>query len=283
MTRDLFLKNPMVHIRTAVFPVAGLGTRFLPATKVMPKEMMVVGDKPLIQYAVEEAIACGIERFIFVTAASKPSIAAHFDYHHDLERQLLAKGKHEALDAVRACTLKPGQAIFTYQQEPLGLGHAVACAIPWLQTNEPFAVILPDDYIHATPSCLHQMCAMYSGGIMVAAQEVPLQQTQSYGILSVLEKKGSLLHAKDVVEKPHPDAAPSRYAVIGRYILPSSIIQSLKNLTPGAGGELQLTDGLRSHHVNHSTPLLGFVFEGTRFDCGSKDGWLQANRDIPLL
>jgi UTP--glucose-1-phosphate uridylyltransferase len=274
----------MVHLRTAVFPVAGLGTRFLPATKATPKEMMIVGDKPLIQHAVEEALACGIERFIFVTSATKPSIAGHFDHNHDLEQQLLAKGKHEALEAVRACTLEPGQAIFTYQQQPLGLGHAVACAIPWLRSGEPFAVILPDDYIHAEPSCLKQMCDAYygaiSGAMMVAAQEVPLNCTQSYGILAVHEQRGALIHAKDVVEKPHPDDTPSRYAVIGRYILPHSIIPALQSLTPGAGGEFQLTDALRNHHLYNDIPLFGCVFEGKRFDCGSKDGWLQANREI---
>ncbi|MBX9977591.1 MAG: UTP--glucose-1-phosphate uridylyltransferase [Alphaproteobacteria bacterium] len=267
----------MGHIRTAVFPVAGLGTRFLPATKAIPKEMMIVGDKPLIQHAVEEAIFCGVERFIFVTSANKPSIAAHFDYNHELEQHLVIKGKHETLEAVRACTLEPGQAVFTYQQKPLGLGHAVACSIPWLQPSEPFAVILPDDYIQANTPCLKQMCDAYFGGIMVAAKEVPLHHAQSYGILAIHEKKGNLIHAKDVVEKPHPDDAPSRYAVIGRYILPYSIIPSLQSLMPGTGGELQLTDALRSNHIDHKAPFLGCVFEGERFDCGSKEGWLQAN------
>lgn len=271
-------------ITTAVFPVAGLGTRFLPATKAIPKEMMIVDDRPLIQHAVEEAQACGITRFIFVTSPSKPSIADHFDKNILLEEQLQSKGKNGALHAIQQCTLPQGQAIFTYQQQPLGLGHAVACALPWLQKDEAFCVILPDDYIYAHSSpCLDQMLSSYTSeknkDIMVATLKVPLDQTSSYGILDVDTEEGQIIFAKDIVEKPHPTQAPSTYAVIGRYILPPAIFHALSTLQPGAGGELQLTDAIRATQKN-GVPLKGYLFEGKRFDCGSKEGWMHANRYV---
>ena len=268
-------------ITTAVFPVAGLGTRFLPATKAIPKEMMIVGDRPLVQHAVEEARACGITRFIFVTSASKHSIADHFDTHPLLEAHLLSKGKTAALEMLQHSTLPPGQAIFTYQQKPLGLGHAVACALPWLSKDEPFCVILPDDYIHSTTPCLQQMIEAYEKEphphMMVATMKVPLNQTVSYGILDIEEEKGNVMTAKDIVEKPHPAQAPSTYAVIGRYILPPRIFSSLTRLTPGSGGELQLTDAIRATQQEGAL-LKGYLFDGKRFDCGSKEGWMDANR-----
>lgn len=272
-------------ITTAVFPVAGLGTRFLPATKAIPKEMMIVDDRPLIQHAVEEASSCGITRFIFVTSPSKSSIADHFDKNIFLEEHLYAKGKKQALASLQQCTLPQGQAIFTYQQQPLGLGHAVSCALPWLEKNEAFCVILPDDYIYASssPPCLAQMISSYASeknqDIMVATLKVPLDQTSSYGILDVDTEKGNIILAKDIVEKPHPAQAPSTYAVIGRYILPPTIFHALSTLQPGAGGELQLTDAIRATQ-KAGTPLKGYIFEGKRFDCGSKEGWIDANRYV---
>ncbi len=270
----------MVDITTAVFPVAGLGTRFLPATKAIPKEMLVVGDKPLIQYAVEEALECGIERFIFVTSPQKTSIASHFDPHAELEQHLIKKGKHEALQCVRHCILKPGQAIFTYQHQPLGLGHAVCCAIPWVERDKPFAVLLPDDYFQAQPSCLKQMCQAYHDGMMLAVEKIPLMKTPLYGILDVMQDQwqgqSRLVVAKDIVEKPAPQEAPSNVAAMGRYILPPSILPVLQDLKPGVGDEVQLTDAIR-HLLQRGEAFYGFLYDGRRFDCGSKEGWLQAN------
>ena len=256
-------------IKKAIFPVGGLGTRFLPATKALPKEMLPVVDKPLIQYAVEEAAAAGISEFIFVTGRNKTAIEDHFDHSTELESVLTAKGKIEALDVVRDMMQEPGSVSYVRQQEPAGLGHAVWCA-RHLIGPDPVAVLLADDLIHGKPA-LAEMMQAYKGGNMVALMEVPHEDTSSYGII----EPGREVEVKGLVEKPDADKAPSRLAVVGRYIIEPEVFNILGSQARGAGDEIQLTDAL-AQRIGHA-PFTGYRFEGQRFDCGSKLGFLQAN------
>jgi UTP--glucose-1-phosphate uridylyltransferase len=266
------------HIRKAVFPVGGLGTRFLPATKAMPKEMLPVVDKPLIQYAVEEAQAAGIEEFIFVTGKGKTAIEDHFDRSDELERTLAARGKTKEIEALRRCSPPPGRVAYVRQSAPLGLGHAVWCAHA-LVGDEPFAVLLADDLVLSETPCLAQMVAAHAEletrGHMVAVMDVPRSQTDKYGILDVAAERGSIAQARGVVEKPAPSSAPSTLSIIGRYILQPSVFQHLERMERGAGSEIQLTDALAAGLPD--VPLSGFRFDGRRFDCGDKIGFLEAN------
>lgn len=263
-------------IKTCIFPVAGLGSRFLPATKSIPKEMLVVVDKPLIQYAVEEAKAAGVERFIFVTSQGKSAIEDHFDRSLLLEQTLENRQKYDLLEKIIATTLEPSQAVYVRQPAPLGLGHAIMCARHLVQ-DDAFAVILADDLILSKESCLRQMAEAYQphDGNMVATMIVAPDQVNRYGILTVVNEDGKKLSASAVVEKPALCQAPSRSAVIGRYILRRSIFEILQQQTPGAGSEIQLTDAIARMLPN--TALTGYVFSGERFDCGTKEGWLEAN------
>lgn len=266
-------------VRKAVFPVAGLGTRFLPATKAMPKEMLPIVDKPLIQYAVEEAQEAGIEEFIFVTGRAKSAIEDHFDHSVELEKVLTERGKEDSLRSVLDWMPPPGHISYTRQQVPLGLGHAVWCARNFI-SDEPFAVLLADDLILGKPGCLSQMIEMHGnvGGSLVAVEEVPSDQTDQYGILDVnngVSINDSLIAAHGVVEKPAPDVAPSNLAVIGRYILEPLVLTILEHQERGAGNEIQLTDAIAK--TIGVLPVHGFKFNGQRFDCGSKVGYLEAN------
>jgi UTP--glucose-1-phosphate uridylyltransferase len=262
--------------RTAIFPVGGLGTRFLPATKAMPKEMLPVVDKPLIQYAVEEARASGIEEFIFVTGRGKTAIEDHFDHSMELASILSGRGKEEQLAAVQAMVLAPGQVAYIRQQDPLGLGHAVWCARHLIH-DEPVAVLLADDLVMAATPCLQQMIDAYVkvGGNMAAVMDVPREATDRYGILDVIREDGRLAAAKGLVEKPKPAAAPSTLSIIGRYILDPSVFKELDRQEAGAGGEIQLTDAMA--RTIGQVPFHGYRFEGHRFDCGNKAGFLEAN------
>jgi UTP--glucose-1-phosphate uridylyltransferase len=264
-------------IKTAVFPVAGLGSRFLPATKAIPKEMLVVVDKPLIQYAVEEAKAAGIEKFIFITSQGKEAIEDHFDSHSVLESILEARGKVEDLEKIRSIRIPEGQALFIRQHEPLGLGHAVWCARHYIG-EDAFALLLADDLIQSRTPCLKQMVEAYSkeDGNMVAVIDVLKKEVNRYGILDILSQNDLKVRAKAVIEKPDADNAPSSTAIIGRYILRTSIFEPLGFKKQGAGGEIQLTDGLQAM-LGANVPLSGFRFSGERYDCGTKIGWLQAN------
>lgn len=266
-----------MKIKTAVFPVAGLGTRFLPATKAIPKEMLVVVDKPLIQYAVEEAKAAGIERFIFVTSQGKTAIEDHFDVNSALEDQLAARHKDTDLKKIQSLQLDPGQAIFIRQQRPLGLGHAVWCAKNLIE-EEAFALILADDLILSqNDGALKQMIDAYTldDGHMAAIMDVERHASQSYGILDPEDDIGDKVRAKNVVEKPHPDKAPSTLAIVGRYVLNTSIFDPLNQKAVGIGGEIQLTDAIQKQI--DAIGLTGFRFDGDRYDCGTKHGWLEAN------
>ena len=264
-------------IRKAVFPVAGLGTRFLPATKSLPKEMLTVIDKPLIHYAVEEAKKAGIEEFIFVTGRGKEAIEDFFDYSYELNAMLKSRGKTEELALVNDLVLDPGQVVYTRQQEPMGLGHAIWCA-RHLVGDEPFAVLLADDLILSKQPCLKQMMEHYEGvgGNMAAIMEVPRQATAGYGILDVDSgADGDLVKAKGLVEKPSVEDAPSNLAIIGRYLLSPDIFEELEKKRTGAGGEVQITDAFQRMLKTH--PFHGCQFEGERFDCGTRRGLLQAN------
>ncbi|MGB0749067.1 MAG: UTP--glucose-1-phosphate uridylyltransferase GalU [Magnetospiraceae bacterium] len=263
-------------VRKAVFPVAGLGTRFLPATKAMPKEMLTIVDKPLIQYAVEEAREAGIEELIFVTGRNKTMMTDHFDHSFELEATLRERDKVEALKSVTSWLPKPGQISITRQQEPLGLGHAVWCARNFV-SDEPFAVLLADDLIQAKPGCLAQMMERYNelGGNIVAVEDVPPDQTDRYGILDVEEDNGTVASAKGLVEKPKPEVAPSTLSIIGRYILQPQVFRELARQERGAGNEIQLTDAMA--RTIGEIPFHGVRFEGKRFDCGSKEGFVIAN------
>ena len=264
------------RIRKAVFPVGGLGTRFLPATKSMPKEMLTVVDKPLIHYAVEEAQAAGIEEFIFVTGRGKSVIEDHFDHSYELDDTLAARSKSAELEAIRAWMPGAGQVAYTRQQEPLGLGHAVWCARN-LVGDEPFAVLLADDLVLAKTPCLKQLVEAYerTGGNMVAVMDVPRENTGRYGILDVASDDGRLAEVRGLVEKPAPADAPSTLSIIGRYILQPEVFRHLDRRERGAGGEIQLTDSLAAMIGNG--PFHGLRFEGERFDCGEKAGFLKAN------
>jgi UTP--glucose-1-phosphate uridylyltransferase len=269
------------RVRKAVFPVAGMGTRFLPATKAIPKEMLPLVDKPLIQHAVEEARAAGIEDVIFVTSQGKSAIEDHFDVNGDLNRLLDARGKHEVLASVRATEIGSGRLFYTRQQQPLGLGHAVWCARE-LVGDEPFAVLLPDDVVLARTPCLKQMVDAYEevGGNVVAVVDVPREQTSRYGILDVERDDGRLASARGLVEKPAPEEAPSTLSIIGRYILQPEVFAELGRQERGAGGEIQLTDSMA--RLIGRQPFHGLRFEGTRYDCGDKIGFLEANLAFAL-
>ncbi len=264
------------RVTKAIFPVAGLGTRFLPATKSVPKEIMTLVDRPLIQYAIDEARAAGIKEFIFVTSRGKSALEDYFDHSPELEHQLRKKGKTELLETLKSTNMESGAIAYIRQHKALGLGHAVWCARRLL-ANEPFAVILPDDVIAAETPCLQQMVEAYAelGGNMVAAMEVPDNRTNAYGMLDVKEDMGSVVSVKGMVEKPQIGEAPSNLAVIGRYILSPQVMSNLNKLKSGAGGEIQLTDAI-AQEIENSENVYGFRFRGQRFDCGSKAGFLQA-------
>ncbi|WP_347311787.1 UTP--glucose-1-phosphate uridylyltransferase GalU [Defluviimonas sp. SAOS-178_SWC] len=263
-------------VTKAVFPVAGLGTRFLPATKSIPKEIMTLVDRPLIQYAIDEARAAGIKEFIFVTSRGKGALEDYFDHAHELEANLRKAGKEELLEALKDTNMESGAIAYIRQHKALGLGHAVWCARR-LIGNEPFAVILPDDVIAAEKPCLQQMVEAHAevGGNMVAAMEVPPEKASAYGVLDIKDDMGSMVSVKGMVEKPKPDEAPSSLAVIGRYILTPKIMQNLNRMKSGAGGEIQLTDAI-ADEIKKSGNVYGYRFRGQRFDCGSKAGFLQA-------
>ena len=260
-------------IKKAIFPVGGLGTRFLPATKALPKEMLPVVDKPLIQYAVEEAATAGIDEFIFVTGRNKSAIEDHFDHSFELEKTLITKGKADALAMVHDMIHKPGSVSYVRQQDPAGLGHAVWCARNMVH-DEPVAILLADDLILGQ-SCIAEMVAHYRGGNMVAAMNVPTDQTQSYGIITPGKDDGKLVEVKGLVEKPKPEDAPSTIAVVGRYIIEPAVFQTLSSCERSVVDEIQLTDAL-AQQIGKST-FYGLRFSGERFDCGSKIGFLQAN------
>lgn len=264
-------------ITKAIFPVAGLGTRFLPATKSVPKEIMTLVDRPLIQYAIDECRAAGIEDFIFVTSRGKSALEDYFDRSPELERSLEEKGKDKLAEVLKQTNMDSGAIAYIRQDRPLGLGHAVWCARRLLAPDESFAVILPDDVIAAEKPCLQQMVEAHAetGGSMVAAMEVPEERTSSYGILDVQEDMGSTVSVKGMVEKPAAGTAPSNLAVIGRYILSPNVMNSLGTIERGAGNELQLTDAI-AREITDGDGVYGYRFRGQRFDCGSKAGFLQA-------
>jgi UTP--glucose-1-phosphate uridylyltransferase len=269
------------RVRKAVFPVGGMGTRFLPATKAMPKEMLPVVDKPLIQYAVEEAQAAGIEEFIFVTGRGKTAIEDHFDHNIELENILKERGKTVEVKLVSGPMLQPGQVAYTRQQEPLGLGHAVWCARE-LVGNEPFAVLLADDLVMAETPCLKQMVDSFekTSGNIVAVVDVPKEHTNRYGIVDTGAENGSLVEVNGLVEKPDPKDAPSTLSVIGRYVLLPEVFEHLAQKEKGASGEIQLTDSMAK--MIGTSPFHGLRFEGRRFDCGDKAGFFEANLAFAL-
>ncbi|MBW8271135.1 UTP--glucose-1-phosphate uridylyltransferase GalU [Caldovatus aquaticus] len=262
-------------LRKAVLPVAGLGTRFLPATKAMAKEMLPVVDKPLIQYAVEEARAAGIELFCFVTGRGKTALVEHFDVAYELERTLEERGKRAELELLRAAAVEPGSVVTVRQQVPLGLGHAVWCARAFIG-DEPFAVLLPDDLMLCDTPCLAQLAEAYreTGGNVVAIEEVPRERVSRYGVLEVERDLGRLVSVKGLVEKPPVERAPSNLTIIGRYVLMPEVIGHLARMERGAGGEVQLTDAM-AKLIGHQ-PFHGLRYEGRRFDCGDKAGFLEA-------
>ena len=265
-------------LKKAVFPVAGLGTRFLPATKTIPKEMLPIVDRPIIQYAVDEAIEAGCDTLIFVTGRSKRAVEDYFDRSPELEAELEAKGKLEALEAVRNIIPPHVKVLFVRQPQPLGLGHAVLCAQPLIGKDEFFAVMLPDDLLDGHPTgVLSQMVkvAAEHQSSVVAVEEVPRAEVSKYGIVDPATEDGPLIKLKGIVEKPAADQAPSTSAVVGRYILHASVLETLENQPPGSGGEIQLTDAL-VHQID-KPGLMGYRFGGKRFDCGSKRGFLVAN------
>ena len=266
-------------VRAAVFPVAGRGTRFLPATKASPKEMLPIVDKPLIQYAVEEAIAAGVTKLVFVTGATKRAIEDHFDSDPELERVLTESGKTDLLKLVRDIVPDHVTCVYIRQGEPLGLGHAVLCARPAVG-NEPFYVHLADDLIHGNP-CLSEMADEYArhGGSVVAVEEVPKESTSSYGIVAT-EDNDAGIRLGNIVEKPKPEDAPSNLAVVGRYLLAPEIFDKLETTGRGAGGEIQLTDAIADFLYDQD--IYAYSFTGTRYDCGSKLGYLQATVALGL-
>ncbi len=262
-------------LKKAVLPVAGLGTRFLPATKALAKEMLPVVDKPLIQYAIEEARAAGIEQFCFITGRGKTSIVEHFDVAFELERTLEERGKTDTLAELRANALEPGSLVTVRQQVPMGLGHAIWCARAFIG-DDPFAILLPDDLMLCEVSATKQLADAYreTGGNVVAIEEVPRERVNRYGVLDVAEDKGRLVSVKGLVEKPSPEKAPSNLTIIGRYVLMPEVIVHLARMERGAGGEVQLTDGMAS--LIGTQPFHGLRYEGRRFDCGDKAGFLEA-------
>ncbi|MGJ3647031.1 UTP--glucose-1-phosphate uridylyltransferase GalU [Sphingomonas sp. GlSt437] len=266
-------------LRKAVFPVGGLGTRFLPATKALPKEMLPVVDRPLIQYAVDEALDAGIEQMIFVTGRGKSAIEDHFDIAYELETTMVARGK--SLDLLHQTRLKPGAVAYVRQQEPMGLGHAVWCARD-IVGDEPFAVLLADDFMVGEPGCLKQMVDAYNrvGGNLICAQQVADDATHMYGVITPGARNGSLTEVQGLVEKPPRGTAPSNLAVIGRYILQPEVMRVLEHQEKGAGGEIQLTDAMA--RMIGTQPFHGVTFDGRRYDCGDKAGYIQANLAIAL-
>ncbi len=269
----------MKPVRKAVFPVAGLGTRFLPATKAIPKEMLTIVDRPLIQYAVDEAREAGIEQMIFVTGRGKAELDDYFDMAFELETTMTSRGK--SLEPLASSRLPAGALASVRQQEPLGLGHAVWCA-RHLVGDEPFAVLLPDDLMWGNPGCLRQMMEAYDqvGGNIICAQEVAREKTASYGIITPGERNGPLTEVKGLVEKPKPEDAPSTLGVVGRYILQPEVMRVLERQEKGAGGEIQLTDAMAA--MIGDQPFHGVTFEGTRYDCGDKAGFITANIALAL-
>lgn len=264
------------RVTKAIFPVAGMGTRFLPATKSVPKEIMTLVDRPLIQYAIDEARAAGIKEFIFVTSRGKGALEDYFDHAPQLESALRKAGKDDLLERLKDTNMESGAIAYIRQHRALGLGHAVWCARR-LISNEPFAVILPDDVIAAETPCLQQMVEAYqeTGGSMVAAMEVPKEKASAYGVLDIKEDMGSMVSVKGMVEKPKLEDAPSNLAVIGRYILTPKVLQNLNQIKAGSGGEVQLTDAI-AREIKQDRDVYGYRFRGQRFDCGSKAGFLQA-------
>jgi UTP--glucose-1-phosphate uridylyltransferase len=262
-------------LRKAVLPVAGLGTRFLPATKAMPKEMLTVVDRPLIQYAVDEARAAGIEQFCMVSGRGKTALIDHFDVSYELEATLRERGKLDALSQLERDRLQPGAITTVRQQEPLGLGHAIWCARTFIG-DDPFAILLPDDLVLSKTPCMAQLAQAYreTEGSVVAVVEVPRDQTNRYGILKTGADDGRLVEVTGLVEKPKPEVAPSNLSIIGRYILMPSVIDHLSKMERGAGNEVQLTDAMAK--LIGDTPFHGLRFEGERFDCGDKVGFLEA-------
>uniref|UniRef100_UPI003B517799 UTP--glucose-1-phosphate uridylyltransferase GalU n=1 Tax=Roseovarius indicus TaxID=540747 RepID=UPI003B517799 len=264
------------RVSKAIFPVAGLGTRFLPATKSVPKEIMTLVDRPLVQYAIDEARAAGIKEFIFVTSRGKSALEDYFDNAPQLEQQLRKAGKTELLEILKSTDMDSGEIAYMRQAKPLGLGHAVWCARR-LIGNEPFAVVLPDDIIAADKPCLAQMVEAFEEkqSNIVAAMEVPVEKAGAYGVLDIKEDMGRIVSTKGLVEKPAPGEAPSNLAVIGRYILTPKVLSKLNKKRTGTGGEIQLTDAIADARED-GEEVYGFRFEGQRFDCGSKAGYLQA-------
>jgi UTP--glucose-1-phosphate uridylyltransferase len=272
----------IARIRKAVFPVAGMGTRFLPATKAIPKEMLPVVDKPVIQYAVEEAREAGFEQFIFVTGRGKHVLEDHFDHAYELESLLSVREKTKELNSLLESLPITGSVTFTRQQKPLGLGHAVLCA-QHLVGNEPFAVVLPDDLMVGKPGALKQMVDAFQeigGGVIVAAEEKPREETQRYGVIDPGRSRGAITEVKGVVEKPNPADAPSTLCVIGRYILPPEIFVELERRERGAGNEIQLTDAM-ARLLGH-VPFHAVTTSCARYDCGDKVGFIQANLAVGL-
>ncbi len=265
----------MKLLRKAVLPVAGLGTRFLPATKAMPKEMLPVIDKPLIQYAIEEARAAGIELFCLITGRGKAALVEHFDIAFELEATLRERDRKEALEVLKATDVEPGSMVSVRQQVPLGLGHAIWCARAFIG-DDPFAILLPDDLVLSKTPCLAQLADAYrqTGGNVVAVTEVPREHTNRYGILNIGHDDGRLVDVKGLVEKPRPADAPSNLSIIGRYVLMPEVIGHLARMEPGAGNEVQLTDGMAK--MIGTQPFHGLRYEGRRFDCGDKAGFLEA-------
>jgi UTP--glucose-1-phosphate uridylyltransferase len=269
----------MQKLRKAVFPVGGLGTRFLPATKAMPKEMLPVVDRPLIQYAVDEAREAGIEQMIFVTGRGKSAIEDHFDISYELERTMAVRGR--PLDAIDATRFRPGEVIYVRQQDPIGLGHAIWCA-RHIVGDEPFAVFLPDELMVGSPGCMKQMVDAYNrvGGNLVCGYEVPADQTHNYGVITPGKVNGSLVEVLGLIEKPAPGTAPSNLMIPGRYILQPEVMQILDGQAVGAGGEIQLTDAMAQ--MIGQQPFNAYNFGGRRFDCGDKAGFIMANIALAL-
>ena len=271
----------MSLVRTAVFPVGGLGTRFLPATKAVPKEMLPVFDRPLIQYAVDEAVAAGIESFVFTTAHGKSAVENHFDHNHELETALRTSGQTDLLETVVSNELSAGRVAYVRQREPLGLGHAVWCARHLVQ-DAPFAVLLPDELLRADRPPLADLIDVHAerGGIVISIMEVDPAETSRYGIIDPGDRSGDVVEVRDLIEKPAPGTAPSNFAIVGRYVLEPQVMATLSDKTPGADDEIQLTDALRTR-VGRS-PFHAVVFDGARYDCGTKVGLLEATVAVGL-
>lgn len=269
----------MKPIKKAVFPVAGMGTRFLPATKVMPKELFPIVDRPLLQYAVDEALEAGIEQMIFVNGRGKGMIEDHFDMAYELERSMGDRDKDRSV--LEGTRLKPGDCVFVRQQEPLGLGHAIWCARE-IVGDEPFAIFLPDEFMVGSPGCMKQMVDAYNqlGGNVVCALEIPMEDTPSYGVIDPGERDGPITEVKGLVEKPAAGTAPSNLILPGRYILQPEVMRILETQEAGAGGEIQLTDAMAQ--MIGQQPFHGMTFDGKRYDCGSKQGYVEANLALAL-